>query len=78
VTAEHGDDLFLAFRDGGAWREVSHLAAINDPKTGSIKPRLGPDHHTLYFLSDRETGVPGVKPALSNVWRVDLAPWLRR
>jgi hypothetical protein len=78
VTADHGDDLFIAFRDRTVWREVTHLAAVNDPKTGSIKPRLGSDHHTLYFLSDRETGVAGVAPALSNVWRVDLAPLLHR
>lgn len=73
---DHGDDLFLATRDGGTWRTVRHLATINDPKTGSIKPRLGPDHRTLYFQSDRDTGT-GVAPALSNIWRADLTPALR-
>lgn len=77
VRAEHGDDLFMAFREGG-WREIIHLTTVNDPRTGSIKPRLGPDSRTLYFLSDRETGTTGVKPALSNVWRIDLTPVLRR
>jgi hypothetical protein len=75
---DHGDDLFLVTREAGAWREVRHLATINDAKTGSVKPRLGPDHRTLYFSSDRQTGTTGVLPAWSNVWRADLAPALRR
>lgn len=73
---DHGDDLFIVARDGGAWRDVRHLDAINDPATGSIKPRLGPDRHTLYFQSDRATGDAGIAPAMSNVWRADLAPYL--
>jgi hypothetical protein len=75
---DHGDDLFLVTREAGTWREIRHLAAINDAKTGSVKPRLGPDHRTLYFLRDRATGATGVAPAMSNVWRADLAPVLRR
>jgi hypothetical protein len=68
---EGGVYLFLVRRAAGAWGEIRHLA-LNDAKTGSVKPRLGPDHRTLYFLSDRATGTTGIAPAMSNVWRAEL------
>ena len=82
VVDTHGDHLFIVFRDGGAWRRIAHLGAINDAQAGSVKPRLGPDHHTLYFSSDRALpatlqGAVGAAPAGFHLWRVDLAQWLR-
>jgi WD40-like Beta Propeller Repeat len=82
VIASHGDDLFIAFRKSGSWGQITHLGPINDPATGSVKPRLGPDHHTLYFMSDRETSptpptAEQSTPPKNHIWQVDLAPWLR-
>lgn len=84
VVADHGDDLFIAFRKDGTFGQITHLGAVNDANTGSIKPRLGPDGHTLYFMSDRTSSAitsPSTvesTPAKFKVWQVDLAPWLRR
>ena len=84
VVHDHGDDLFIVFHDHGLWGQPKHLGPhINDAETGSVKPRLGPDHHTLYFLSDRTTSRASPPPQDSSqpalrVWRVDLAPSLRR
>jgi hypothetical protein len=84
VTPEHGDDLFIVFRRDGAWGPITHLGPrVNDARTGSVKPRLAPDHHTLYFSSDRD-GAARAAPAGSGasaqpamrIWRVDLSPVL--
>jgi Tol biopolymer transport system component len=86
-------DLFIVFRIHGAWGEIVHLGpVINDAAADETEPRLGPDHHTLYFASDRTNpasfprarswtqGELGHERAwangLLNIWRIDLAPWL--
>lgn len=85
-------DLFIAFRRGDGWSEPTYLGdQINSP-TSDAEPRLGPDHHTLYFSSERLAPVPqpiapgGADRVLRdmttwnngqyNIWRVDLTPWL--
>ncbi|HEX3759684.1 MAG TPA: hypothetical protein VHW23_13315 [Kofleriaceae bacterium] len=78
VPADHGDDLFLVRRIAGTWGPVAHLGpGVNHPDTGSVKPRLGPDGHTLYFLSDRPvSGAPPSAaggPPVFHIWHVDLA-----
>jgi hypothetical protein len=79
ATADHGDDLFIVWRTAAGWGgPVTHLEPpINDVRTGSVKPRLGPDRHTLYFSSDRATSdelARGIAPPPGfRIWRVDLA-----
>jgi Tol biopolymer transport system component len=85
-------DLFISFRRGGGWSEPAYLGdQINGP-TSDAEPRLAPDHHTLYFSSERLAPVsqpiaPGDANRVLrdmttwnngqyNIWRVDLAPWL--
>ena len=46
-------DLFIAFRRREGWSEPTYLGdQINGP-TSDAEPRLAPDHHTLYFSSER-------------------------
>jgi hypothetical protein len=51
------DQLFLVRRNGAGWGEVERIRYEGDEKPyGSStddEPRLGPDHRTLYFSSDR-------------------------
>jgi WD40-like Beta Propeller Repeat len=84
-------DLFIAFRHGDRWADPVYLGdKINSP-TSDAEPRLGPDHHTLYFSSERLSPTPQPIPTgqsprilreinwnngLYNIWMIDLAPWL--
>jgi hypothetical protein len=84
-------DLFIAFRRGEEWGEPIYLGdEINGP-TSDAEARLGADHHTLYFSSERLAPVAQPMPAgearkilremswnngLYNIWMVELAPWL--
>ena len=86
-------DLFIVFRRGEQWGEPIYLGDhINSP-TSDAEPRLGPDHHTLYFSSERLSPIPQPIPAgeaakilremtwnngLYNIWTIDLAPWLAK
>jgi hypothetical protein len=58
-----------------------------------IEAKLGPDGHTLYFASsfvvppaypksassaqEGLRNMQGWNNGLSNIWKIDLAPWLR-
>jgi hypothetical protein len=86
-------DLFIVFRQAGAWGQPVHLGSINSG-AGEIEARLAPDDHTLYFTSRRTAAIHYPKPAdvsaqsvasmkgynsgLQHIWRVDLAPWIER
>jgi Tol biopolymer transport system component len=57
------DHLFIVLKNGNAWGPVMPLRYAGDDLNGSStddEPRLGPDHSTLYFSSDR--AVPTVFP----------------
>jgi Tol biopolymer transport system component len=62
-------DLFIAFRTKNGWdTPVSLGSSVNSPSR-EIEARLGADHHTLYFSSNR--GGP------MRMWRTDLSSWLK-
>lgn len=86
--------LFIAFRDGPGWSKPVDLgAAVNGSRANDTnEARLGPDHRSLYFSSDRT--LPVIFPRArkqaeedlsriaawdngnQNIWSVSLAPWL--
>jgi Tol biopolymer transport system component len=86
-------DLFVVFRRGNDWGDPIYLGdKVNSP-TSDAEPRLGSDHHTLYFSSERLAPIPQPIPTdqsakmlreitwnngLYNIWMIDLAPWLAR
>jgi hypothetical protein len=93
VSGSQTHGLFIAFHRGDTWSDLVYLgAAISPPNADQIQPRLGPDHHTLYFGSDRaiEPVFPRTREAARrdlerarawdngrlNIWSVDLTPWL--
>jgi hypothetical protein len=53
--SEH-EHLFIAFNKNGRWGSVEPIRYAGDIENGSSDnndPRLGPDHRTIYFSSDR-------------------------
>ena len=87
-------ELFIAFRTADGWGQLTHLGAlVNAPPADNVNPRLGADHHTLYFTSGRTLAstfprTPATLAAdlrrasswnngATNIWYVDLAPWLK-
>lgn len=84
--------LFIAHREGDHWGRPFDLGDKVNGAGDTNGARLGPDHRTLYFTSDRTT--PAHLPrtqtqaeqdlararswdnGLTNIWRVSLAPWL--
>lgn len=86
--------LFIAMRDGAGWGKPVDLgAAVNGSGASDTnEARLGPDHRTLYFSSDRTAPVtfPRARKQAEedlarigawdngnqNIWSVSLAPWL--
>jgi hypothetical protein len=91
VIAGHGHDLFIVLRKDGVWGDVTHLGLeINSDAANEVTPRLGPDHHTVYFTSERTTpsSFPRTAEALrdetardwdnglQNIWQFDVSPWL--
>ena len=96
ASARPGSDkperLFIARREGDHWGRPVDLGDKVNGRSDTNGARLGPDHRTLYFTSDRAT--PPHLPrtpnqaaldlararawdnGLSNIWRVSLAPWL--
>lgn len=87
-----GIDLFIAFRDGDGWREPVWLGDRINSRGSDAEPRLGPDHATLYFSSERVVPVafPRARAQAEvdtarllawddgnyNIWSVSLQPWL--
>jgi Tol biopolymer transport system component len=84
-------DLFIAFRRGDSWADPIYLGDKINSSTSDAEPRLGADHHTLYFSSERLSPTPQPIPkgqsakilreitwnnGLYNIWMIDLAPWL--
>ena len=81
-------DLFIAFQDSGVWSTPVYLGNTVNSAKSDAEPRLGSDHHTLYFSSDRTIGVSQpMNPAVAdrtlsmmslynnglyNIWFVDL------
>jgi Tol biopolymer transport system component len=95
AAAKAGSDaperLYIAFRTANAWGKPVDLGdKVNIGTTNSA--RLGPDHRTLYFTSDRVTPVkfPRTRAkavadlartrswdnGATNIFSVPLAPWL--
>jgi WD40-like Beta Propeller Repeat len=56
LAGDAKDHLFIALRDGKGWGTPTPVRYAGDEKNGystDDEPRLGPDHRTLYFSSDR-------------------------
>lgn len=86
--------LFIAFRAGAGWSKPIDLGVEVNGRGDSDtnEARLGPDHRTLYFATDRSQAVKFPRPRAQaagdlariaawdngsqNIWRVSLAPWL--
>jgi Tol biopolymer transport system component len=89
------EHLFIAFNKAGTWGEITPMHYAGDDANGSSDdndPRLSPDHHTVYFSSDRSPVVhfPRTKTQAeddvqrmeawdngnTNIWTMPLTPWL--
>jgi Tol biopolymer transport system component len=86
--------LYIAFHEAGGWGKPIDLGAeINGDGTTDInEARLGPDHRTLYFSTNRtmRRQFPRTRAqaeldlsraaawdnGTQNIWSVSLAPWL--
>jgi len=86
--------LFIAMRDGTGWSAPIDLGdAVNaDGSTDTNEARLGPDHRTLYFSTDRKSRPHYPRTAAQaqadqarasawdngrqNIWSVSLDTWL--
>ncbi|MGN6518748.1 MAG: hypothetical protein ACTHK2_04905 [Dokdonella sp.] len=87
-----GIDLFIAFRDGDGWKEPVWLGERINSSGSDAEPRLGPDHATVYFSSERVVPVAFPRSRAQaqtdtarmlawddgnyNIWSVSLQPWL--
>jgi dipeptidyl aminopeptidase/acylaminoacyl peptidase len=87
--------LFIALRDGDHWGKPVDLGdAVNaDGATDTNEARLGPDHRTLYFSTDRmsrphyprtpaqaladQARTAAWDNGRQNIWSVPLDAWLR-
>lgn len=72
--------LAIAFRTPDGWSALQDLGdAVNGGKE-SMGAQLGPDHHTLYFYSDRAAAGAHASAVWNNghdhIWQVSLASWL--
>ena len=89
------DHLFVVLKKGDGWGPVVPIRYLGDDKptySTDDEPRLGPDHRTLYFSSDR--GISAHFPRThqqaqkdlerldlwdnsnSNVWFIPISSWL--
>jgi Tol biopolymer transport system component len=83
-----GGDLYISYRNKGAWTPARHLGAgVNSPAR-EFCPIGSPDGKYLYFTSERgfgdlplerrltyqelEANLRGVRNHLGNIWKVDL------
>ena len=68
-------DLFVTFKDEGAWAVLENLSELNTPYA-EFAPALSPDGETLYFTSERPglvvAGEVSGRPP-GDIYRVDLA-----
>jgi hypothetical protein len=56
LQGDSKDHLFIALRNGAGWGPVTAIRYASEEKDGSStddEPRLGPDHRTIFFSSDR-------------------------
>ena len=91
-THEH---LFIVHNNSGKWGAITPMRYSGDDANGSSDdndPRLGPDHRTVYFSSNRAGTVHFPRTRMQakedlallavwdngnpNVWRMTLKPWL--
>jgi Tol biopolymer transport system component len=89
------DQLFIVRNSGGAWGAIVPIRYAGDEVNGASEdndPRLGADHRTLYFSSDRSVAVhfPRTREQAnqdferlqtwdnsnSNIWFIPLTSWL--
>lgn len=72
--------LAIAFRRGAGWSRPIDLGdSVNSGGSHAMGSQLGPDHHTLYFYSDRKlpaSDAASWNNGKDNIWMIDLAPWL--
>jgi hypothetical protein len=60
LPGDSKDHLFIVFRQGSGWGVPQAIRYAGDDAHGystDYLPHLGPDHHTLYFASDRTASV---------------------
>ena len=96
MKGDDKDHLFIARRAGKDWGPVTQIRYAGDEKpygfSADDEPRLGPDHRTLYFSSDRAAVVHFPRTheqaeedltrlelwdkSNSNVWSISLTSWL--
>ncbi len=96
APADGKDHLYIVRKNGAVWGPVTPLRYAGDDKpygySTDDEPRLGPDHRTLYFTSDRVVVVhfPRTREKAqqdierldswdnsnSNVWSISLSSYL--
>jgi hypothetical protein len=97
VHDDNKDHLFIVLKKANDWGPVTPMRYEGDDKPYGFstddEPRLGPDHRTLYFSSDRVVPVHFPRTheqaqqdfermeswdnSNSNVWSIPLATWLQ-
>jgi WD40-like Beta Propeller Repeat len=90
------DHLFIVKKDGDGWGKVATIRYAGDEKPYGFstddEPRLGPDHRTIYFSSDRVVPVHFPRTheqaqqdlerlelwdnSNTNVWSISISAWL--
>jgi hypothetical protein len=84
--------LFISFKQPTGWGKPVDLGADVNGDGDTNEARLGPDHRTLYFSTDRATPIKYPRPrgqaaedlarittwdnGTQNIWSVSLGPWL--
>ena len=90
------DHLFIVRKEGDGWGKVMNIRYAGDEKPYGFstddEPRLGPDHFTIYFSSDRVVPVHFPRTheqaqqdlerlerwdnSNTNVWSISISTWL--
>ncbi len=96
MGADQHERLYIAFREQGHWGTPVDLGpSVNGDGSGDTnEARLGSDHRTLYFTSERTLPLqfPRTREQAQadlariqawdngnqNIWSISLAPWLER